>query len=85
MFDFKNQYLFCGEVADETPEKKKSEKYRRFYSLFLSLLKRSAMLLALQNFQKNHHHHHLMRNLVTTIQVTEVMLEIFNNIEIIIH
>lgn len=29
MFDFKNQCLFCGEVADEAAEKKKSEKYRR--------------------------------------------------------
>lgn len=29
VFDFKNQYLFCGEVADEAAEKKKREKYRR--------------------------------------------------------
>ena len=29
VFDFKNQCLFCGEVADETAEKKKREKYRR--------------------------------------------------------
>ncbi|CAH2255148.1 jg7243 [Pararge aegeria aegeria] len=29
VFDFKNQCLFCGEVANEAAEKKKREKYRR--------------------------------------------------------